>query len=226
MPGHQCYHCKQWVEEGEAHDCWTTTEAALTRDLSEDLQEAYERLRESAMELGEQRVYASHHSIMFARKACYFFVRPKKSFLEVCLFLGRPVKAPQIKRVENPSRAKVANLVHVRHRDEVEAPLTDWLREAYELPDRLAAAGAARRGATEEARRRPQRRPARRRRPRSGRPVARRPDPGRQHARPWPGRKALVVRAADGKRAAPSFNSTVATTAGNVAIRSAALVLG
>ena len=145
MPGHQCYHCKQWVEEGEAHDCWTTTEAALTRDLSEDLQEAYERLRESAMELGEQRVYASHHSIMFARKACYFFVRPKKSFLEVCLFLGRPVKAPQIKRVENPSRAKVANLVHVRHRDEVEAPLTDWLREAYELPDRLAAAGAARR---------------------------------------------------------------------------------
>ena len=145
MPGHQCYHCKQWVEEGEAHDCWTTTEAALTRDLSEDLQEAYERLRESAMELGEQRVYASHHSIMFARKACYFFVRPKKSFLEVCLFLGRPVKSPQIKRVENPSRAKVANLVHVRHRDEVEAPLTDWLREAYELPDRLAAAGAARR---------------------------------------------------------------------------------
>ena len=143
MPGRQCYHCKQWVEEGEAHDCWTTTEAALTRDLSDDLQEAYERLRESAMELGEQRVYASHHSIMFARKACYFFVRPKKSFLEVCLFLGRPVKAPQIKRVENPSRAKVANLVHVRHRDEVEAPLTDWLREAYELPDWLAAAGGA-----------------------------------------------------------------------------------
>src|SRR5215204_2055252 len=146
MPGHQCYHCKQWVEEGEAHDCWTTTEAALTRDLSDDLQEAYERLRESAMELGEQRVYASHHSIMFARKSCYFFVRPKKSFLEVCLFLGRPVKAPQIKRVENPSRAKVANLVHVRHRDEVEAPLTDWLREAYELPDRMAATAAAGRG--------------------------------------------------------------------------------
>jgi hypothetical protein len=95
------------------------------------------------MELGEQRVYASHHSIMFARKSCYFFVRPKKSFLEVCLFLGRPVKAPQIKRVENSSKTKVANLVHVRHRDEVEAPLTDWLREAYQLPDRLAAAGVA-----------------------------------------------------------------------------------
>jgi hypothetical protein len=143
MPGRECYHCKQWVEEGEAHDCWTTTESALTGELSEDLQEAYERLREAAIELGEQRVYASHHSIMFSRKACYFFVRPKKSFLEVVLFLGRPIKAPQIKRVENPSRAKVANIVHVRHRDEVEAPLTDWLREAYELPDRMAAAAAA-----------------------------------------------------------------------------------
>ena len=80
---------------------------------------------------------------MFARKTCYFFVRPKKSFLEVCVFLGRPVKAPQIKRVENSSKTKIANLIHVKHRDEVEAPLTDWLREAYELPDRLAAAGAA-----------------------------------------------------------------------------------
>ena len=39
MPGRECYHCKQWIEEGEPHDCWTTTEAALTRDLSEDLQD-------------------------------------------------------------------------------------------------------------------------------------------------------------------------------------------
>jgi hypothetical protein len=140
MPGRTCYHCKQWVEEGEAHDCWTTTEAALTRDLSEDLQDAYERLRDSAAELGEQRIYASHHSIMFARKSCYFFVRPKKKYLELCLFLGRPIKSPLIKRVENPSKAKVVNIVHVTHRDQVEAPITDWLREAYELPDRLAAA--------------------------------------------------------------------------------------
>ena len=72
-------------------------------------------------------------------------MRPKKSFLEVCVFLGRPVKAPQVKRVDRILRGRRSrNIVHVRHRDEVEAPLTDWLREAYELPDRLAAAGAAR----------------------------------------------------------------------------------
>lgn len=135
VAGHECYHCKQWVEEGEAHDCWTTTEAALTKDLSDDLQQAYERLRESAVELGEQRIYASHNSIMFARKTCYFFVRPKRSFLEVCIFLGRTITSPRIRKATPASRRKVVHIVPVRHRDEVEAPLTDWLREAYEFED-------------------------------------------------------------------------------------------
>jgi hypothetical protein len=135
MAGHECYHCKQWVDEGEAHDCWTTTEAALTKELSEDLRDAYQRLRESASELGEQRIYASHHSIMFARKACYAFVRPKRSFLELVIFLGRTVRAPQVRRAVESSKTKVAHMIQIRHRDQVEAPITDWLREAYELQD-------------------------------------------------------------------------------------------
>ena len=132
MPGHQCYHCKQWVEEGEAHDCWTTTEAALTADLSEDLRDAWERLRDAAAALGEQRIYASHKSIMFSRKSCYFFVRPKKQSLEVCIFLRRTLKSPRIRRADAASSSKIVHFVDVRHRDEVEPPLTDWLREAYE----------------------------------------------------------------------------------------------
>jgi Domain of unknown function (DUF5655) len=132
VKGHECYHCKQWVASDEAHDCWTTTEAALTKHLSEDLQDAYTRLREAANELGEQRIYASHSSIMFARKACYFFVRPKRSFLEVVIFLGRAIKSPQVRKVVASSKVKRAHIIHVKHRDEVEAPLTDWLREAYE----------------------------------------------------------------------------------------------
>src|ERR687890_1945674 len=109
MTAHQCYHCKAMVEEGDGHDCWTTTEAALTKDLSEDLREAWERLRETAVEFGEQRIYASHRSIMFSRTSCYFFVRPKKSFLEVCVFLGRALKAPQVRRVDEASKSKVVN---------------------------------------------------------------------------------------------------------------------
>ena len=135
MAGHECYHCKQWIEAGEAHDCWTTTEAALTDDLSDDLREAWERLRETAASFGEQRIYASHKSIMFSRKSCYCFVRPKRNFLEVCVFLGRAVQAPQVRRADRSSRSKVANLLQIRHRDEVEPPITDWLAEAYRFSE-------------------------------------------------------------------------------------------
>ena len=142
MAGRQCYHCKQWIEEGEPHNCWSTTEAALTAELSEDLREAWERLRETADGFGEQRIYASLNSIMFSRKACYLFVRPKMKYLEVCFFLGRTIKNPAIRRAVAASRVKVAHLVRVRHRDEVEAPLTDWMREAYETSDTLSARNA------------------------------------------------------------------------------------
>ena len=132
MGRRQCYHCKQWIDEGEAHDCWTTTEAALTEELSDDLREAYERLRETVVEFGDQRIYASHSSIMFSRTSCYFFVRPKKSFLEVVVFLNRALRAPQVKRADEASKSKVANFIRITHRDQVEAPITDWLQEAYE----------------------------------------------------------------------------------------------
>jgi uncharacterized protein DUF5655 len=155
MPTRVCYHCKQTLEEGDPHDCWTTTEAALTRELSDDLHDAWERLRESAAALGEQRIYASHKSIMFSRRACYFFVRPKKQFLEVCMFLGRRVSAPQVRRSSAASSTKIAHILHIQHRDQVEAPVTTWLEEAYEwsgLPRaeamaKLAAPTSKRRGA-------------------------------------------------------------------------------
>jgi hypothetical protein len=137
MPGRECFHCKQWVEEGSDHNCWTTTEGALTRDLPDDLRDAWERLRETAATLGDQRIYASHNSIMFARKACYFFVRPKARALEICIFLGRPLKAPQVRRSVRASKQKLAHIIHIKHRDEVEAPITDWIQEAYESSDAL-----------------------------------------------------------------------------------------
>jgi hypothetical protein len=135
MKAHECFHCKQWIDEGQAHDCWTTTEEALIKDLADDLRDAWERIRETAVEFGDQRIYASHHSIMFARKACHFFVRPKAKYLELCVFLARSVKSPLVHSVVESSRIKRAHLIRVVHRDQVEAPLTDWMREAYELED-------------------------------------------------------------------------------------------
>ena len=151
MPGRECYHCKQWIEEGEAHDCWTTTEAALTEDLSDELRDAWERLRESLADLGEQRIYASGSCIMFARDVCYVFVRPKRKVLEICIFLDRALTGPRVRRADRKSKVKFANLVHIQHRDEVEPPLTDWLGEAYALLDRSGGEG----GVKDQARRRP-----------------------------------------------------------------------
>jgi Domain of unknown function (DUF5655) len=133
----QCYHCKEQIREGVPHDCWTTTEENLTRDLSEDLIDAWERLRESAMSFGEQRIYASHQSIMFSRKACYFFVRPKKSYLEICFFLGRKLKDSRVRTAVQTSKVKFGHIIRVKHRDEVESPITDWLKEAYDVSENL-----------------------------------------------------------------------------------------
>jgi hypothetical protein len=135
MKGHECFHCKQWIPAGVEHDCWTTTEAALTKNLSEDLRDAWERLRETVVEFGEQRIYASHHSIMFARKSCYFFVRPQRKRLEVVFFAGREIKSAFVRKVVRTSKTRLAHMVHLIHRDQVEPPFTDWLLEAYGLQD-------------------------------------------------------------------------------------------
>jgi len=55
---------------------------------------------------------------------------------------SRP-QGPQVRRVDRSSKTKVYNIIHIRHRDEVEQPITDWLREAYDLQDVLAAKNAA-----------------------------------------------------------------------------------
>jgi len=145
MPGRECLHCHQWVEENEPHDCWTTTEENLIADLSEDLMDTWERLRETAASFGKQRIYASHSSIMFSRTACYFFVRPKRKVLEIWFFLGRTVKASLVRKTQKASKLKVAHMVCIKHRDQVESPLTDWLKEAYDTSDRLSAKADRRR---------------------------------------------------------------------------------
>jgi hypothetical protein len=76
---------------------------------------------------------------MFSRTSCYFFVRPKKAFLEIWFFLGRKVKDSRIRKMIPTSKVKFGYLVRVIHRDEVETPLTDWLKEAYDVSEKLRA---------------------------------------------------------------------------------------
>jgi Domain of unknown function (DUF5655) len=134
MSGRECYDCKQWIEDGEEHNCWTTTESALTRELPDDLRDAWERLRETAVSFGDQRIYASHKSIMFSRKSCYFFVRPKRNSLELCVFLGRKLKAPQVRRSDPASKSKVYHIIHIKHEMKSRHPLLNGFGRLMNCP--------------------------------------------------------------------------------------------
>ena len=108
------------------------TEHDLTGALSDDLNEAWQKIRDFGETLGEQRIYASHNSIMFSKKVCYFFVRPRKTFLEVWIFLPRKIDGLKNMR-SSKTKVKFCNLFKLVHADQVEEPLTDWIREAYEF---------------------------------------------------------------------------------------------
>jgi hypothetical protein len=80
---------------------------------------------------------------MFSRKSCYFFVRPKQKYLEVCVFLGRAVQSPRVRRTQPVSKTKTVHVIHITHRDEVEEPVTGWLREAWEFCNEKAGSARA-----------------------------------------------------------------------------------
>jgi hypothetical protein len=108
------------------------TEAELIEGLDEDLRDAWEKLRAFAEDLGPQHIYASAQSIMFSKKICYFFVKPKKKYLEVWIFL--PHKIDGLTFMQGPSKKeKYCNLFKLTHADQAEEPLTDWIREAFEF---------------------------------------------------------------------------------------------
>ncbi len=112
-------------------DSWKTTERALTEHLSEDLLEAWQKLRAYSLRLGEQRVYASGKAIMFAKKTCFFFVRPKKSYLEVVIFLADAKKRKDFKSVTPVSKTKYAHTFKLVHADQVEGVFTNSIQESF-----------------------------------------------------------------------------------------------
>lgn len=104
--------------------------------LSDDLQEAWAALRTYLLGLGEQEPRTSNRSIMFARKTCYAFVRPKKAFIELNFFLPKALDSELLKRVTPASKTKWAHVMQLAHSDQVDWPVTDWLREAFEYSGR------------------------------------------------------------------------------------------
>jgi hypothetical protein len=112
---------------------WKTTEVALTNHLSEELYEAWLKIKSFSLSLGKQRIYASGKAIMFSKKVCFFFVRPKKSYLEVVVFLNIKSKLKSFKSVKSVAKTKYAHTFKLIHADQVEGELTNAIVKAYEL---------------------------------------------------------------------------------------------
>jgi hypothetical protein len=70
----------------------------------------------------------------------------------VCFFVGRTIRHPKVRRTDATSRTKVAHIIHIVHRDEVEPPITDWLAEAYDASDALSGRRPARRSEAKRSR--------------------------------------------------------------------------
>jgi hypothetical protein len=114
------------------HHWWpNVTEQELTQNLNEDLRDTWLKLKEYALALGPQRSYASGKAIMFSKKVCYCFVRPMPKYLEVCFFLPDEVDSPLIKKAHRVSKVRVGHVLRLVHPDQVEEPLTDWIRDAF-----------------------------------------------------------------------------------------------
>lgn len=123
----------QSIKRTAPHHVWATTEEALLENLSEDLVEAFQKLKAFARSLGEQRVYAAGKAIMFSRDVCYFFVRPKKSYLETVIFLFDSERRPGFHSVKAVSKAKYSHTFKLVHADQVEGDLTEAIRTAFQL---------------------------------------------------------------------------------------------
>lgn len=108
------------------------TESELISPLSEDLQDAWIKLRDFATSLGDQRVYTSAKAIMFARRICHFFVRPKKNHLEFTILLPQSIEHPLVVKTMQPTKMKFAHIIKVTHPDHIEEPITDWMRAAFD----------------------------------------------------------------------------------------------
>ena len=117
--------------EYESYHYEPRSEYELTENLNEELKDAWRKVKNFATDLGEQRVYTSARAMMFARRVCYFFLRPKKAYIELVFFLSEEQSDPLIFRAEESSKTRFSHTVKLIHEDQVESPLTDWLQEAY-----------------------------------------------------------------------------------------------
>lgn len=106
-------------------DHYNTSESYLTNNLNEDLKDAWLKIREYGESLGIQRIYASGRAIMFSNKVCCFFVRPKKTYLELVVILREQNEDGIFKTITEASKTKWAHTFKLIHADQIEGQLAE-----------------------------------------------------------------------------------------------------
>lgn len=129
----KCPQCSTFMKKSQAstHVCRPLQDGDLREICEPEIHEAWLKLKNLALELGEQRHYSSTKALMFSKSRCYMFVRPKKNRLELSLFLNRKLDSELVKKILEPSGNRFCHVIHITHEDLIEYPLTEWISEAY-----------------------------------------------------------------------------------------------
>jgi hypothetical protein len=93
----------------------------------------YGRIAEAVRALGPFEEQAKKTSIHLARGTGFAGIHPRKSALVLNLRLDRALEGARIAKSEQVSKNRYHNEVKLTSPDDVDAELTAWLREAYDL---------------------------------------------------------------------------------------------
>jgi len=96
--------------------------------------EIYEGLLRALEPLGTFEVEEKKTSLhLKAGKSAFLGVHPRKEGLRLNIVLAREIKNSRVVKSDQVSKSRYHNEIDVRTATQIDAELSDWLKEAYEL---------------------------------------------------------------------------------------------
>ena len=96
----------------------------------------YQRLLTAVAELGPYELEEKKTSIHVVRGRAFLGVHPRKNALLINIVTAQPIVSDRVVQHDQVSANRVHNEVLLHDVAEVDATLSDWLREAYSLVEK------------------------------------------------------------------------------------------
>jgi hypothetical protein len=116
-----------------SHAAHSTAVAALFAGRDAVVPAIYDRILEALHRLGPFDQQPKKTSIHLVRSTGFAGIHPRKSALILNLRLDRALGGPRVFKSEQVSRNRYHNELKLTSPDDIDAELTNWLREAYHL---------------------------------------------------------------------------------------------